>query len=225
MLKQYAMLKGRPVEWRRGQGKTPHFQIRVSSGRQSHRASVNIRSALWPSELEVALIEPFDHPLTERLWAMPPGLHLVARRPGGIALDYIRAGICQPADFKPLPDFVEGPDNDLNDLLMRLMSRVARDRGAFLAIYGEPWGPWPLRRDRQFGFIPSRGMHDIHMNQGNSAEFLAQNGCWQDGGLLACLPEEKTWVALLLKFQSQSWATEDASGHATTMLAPPMVSA
>lgn len=225
MLRQYAMLKGRPIEARRGQGKTPHFQILVRAGRQSHRAAINVRSSLWPSAVEIALISPFTHPMLERLWMMPPGLQRVDRKPGGIALDYVRGGICQPSDFKPLADFVEGPANDLNDLLMDLVQRVGRDPGGFLCLYGEPWGPWPLRRDRQFGFIPSRGMHDIHMNQGNSAEFIAQNGCWQDGGLLAYLSDEKRWIALFIKFQSQAWETLDASGHACAMLAPPVVSA
>jgi uncharacterized protein YukJ len=35
-----------------------------------------------------------------------------------------------------------------------------------------------------FGFLPGNGVHDIHMNQGNSQQFRGDDGVWQDGGLL-----------------------------------------
>ena len=39
-------------------------------------------------------------------------------------------------------------------------------------------------RDKIFGFLPGNGIHDIHMNQGNSSRFVRDDGVWQDGGLL-----------------------------------------
>jgi hypothetical protein len=44
-------------------------------------------------------------------------------------------------------------------------------------------------RDKVFGFLPGNGVHDIHMNQGNSQEFRRDDGVWQDGGLLLSTPE------------------------------------
>jgi hypothetical protein len=36
---------------------------------------------------------------------------------------------------------------------------------------------------------------------------------WQDGGLLFHFPDTAQWVAIFLAFQSQSWHTDDATGH------------
>jgi hypothetical protein len=68
--------------------------------------------------------------------------------------------------------------------------------------------------DKIFGFRPGNGVHDIHMNQGNSARFRDDDGVWQDGGLLFRFPGEDRWVATFLAFQSQAWHTDDTTGHA-----------
>ena len=62
-------------------------------------------------------------------------------------------------------------------------------------------------------------MHDIHMNQGNSAKFKNDDGVWQDGGLIFHFPGLSQWVAVFLAFQSQAWHTDDLTGHA--LPAPP----
>ena len=67
-------------------------------------------------------------------------------------------------------------------------------------VFGEPWGP-----------DPTRGVHDVHQNQGNIHRYADDNGVWQDGGLL--VQTGSTWTAILLRFQSQSWRTHDATGH------------
>ena len=78
--------------------------------------------------------------------------------------------------------------------------------------FGEPWGP-DDERDPFFGFDRGRGIHDVHQNQGNSRRFRRDNGVWQDGGLIVAAPGG-THTAILLRFQSQSWRTDDVSGHA-----------
>jgi hypothetical protein len=65
-----------------------------------------------------------------------------------------------------------------------------------------------------FGFLPGNGVHDIHMNQGNSRQFRGDDGVWQDGGLLLHFPAQDQWVAIFLAFQSQAWHTDDQTGHA-----------
>ncbi len=61
--------------------------------------------------------------------------------------------------------------------------------------------------------MPGNGIHDIHMNQGNVGSFIADDGVWQDGGLLFHFPLQQQWTAVFLKFQSQSWHTDDTTGH------------
>jgi uncharacterized protein YukJ len=48
--------------------------------------------------------------------------------------------------------------------------------------------------------------------RGNIRRYRRDDGVWQDGGLL--VEREGTWTAILLRFQSQSWRTDDATGHA-----------
>ena len=51
------------------------------------------------------------------------------------------------------------------------------------------------------------------MNQGNSASFRQSDGVWQDGGLIFHFPQQEQWVAVFTAFQSQSWHTDDQTGH------------
>ena len=86
--------------------------------------------------------------------------------------------------------------------------------------FGQRWGPEDGTRDKIFGFLPGNGIHDIHMNQGNSGRFVGDDGVWQDGGLLVHFPSVDRWTAIFLKFQSQSWHTDDVTGHTIATPAP-----
>ena len=81
-------------------------------------------------------------------------------------------------------------------------------------MFGQRWGPEDGLPDKVFGFEPGDGVHDIHMNQGNDASFVRDDGVWQDGGLLVHFPAVSRWVGIFLAFQSQAWHTDDATGHA-----------
>jgi uncharacterized protein YukJ len=48
--------------------------------------------------------------------------------------------------------------------------------------------------------------------EGNVRQFRRDDGVWQDGGLIVAAANG--WTAILLRFQSQSWRTDDTSGHA-----------
>jgi hypothetical protein len=58
------------------------------------------------------------------------------------------------------------------------------------------------------------------MNQGNNGAFTRDDGVWQDGGLLLHFPAESRWVGIFLAFQSQTWHTDDTTGHAIGGVAP-----
>lgn len=51
------------------------------------------------------------------------------------------------------------------------------------------------------------------MNQGNDPTHQGDDCVWQDGGLLFHFPKQDQWVAIFLRFQSQSWHTDDNTGH------------
>ncbi|WP_326827040.1 DUF2278 family protein [Streptosporangium sp. NBC_01756] len=179
----------------------------------SFRVAVNVKSQETPSDLLQLVVDDFRHPVTQGLPRTAAGWTVLPSRSGGAALDYIRGNLFDPAAVRPLPPDLPGVDNDLADRLDHYVQRAIADPDAIVYAFGERWGPEPATPDKVFGFRPGNGVHDIHMNQGNSGRFRGDDGVWQDGGLLLYFPAEPRWVAIFLAFQSQSWHTDDATGH------------
>lgn len=214
-LKAYGVLITRAVDTRReGAAGTPHYQIHLTDDSGTHfRAAVNVLSAEQPSELLYLVSEDFQHPVTARLEGLPSGWNTLLPGPGGPNLDFVRGNLFDPAQLRTLPPDASGPDNDLADLLDHYVRRAVDDPDARLYVFGERFGPEPTVKDKVFGFLPGNGVHDIHMNQGNSRRFSGDDGVWQDGGLLIHFPAQSRWVGIFLAFQSQSWHTDDTTGH------------
>lgn len=210
----YGVLVARVVDSRREEsGDSPHYQVHVrDEAGADYRIAINVLSAESPSELLYLLDDDFHHPLTDTLGQLGSGWHPLESRPGSGSLDYIRGNLLDKGQMRVLPPHQEGPDNDLADVFDHFVSRAKADPGARVFAFGERWGPEPDKPDKIFGFSPGAGVHDIHMNQGNGAEFAKDNGVWQDGGLLFHFPSENRWVAVLLAFQGQAWHTDDATG-------------
>jgi uncharacterized protein YukJ len=184
------------------------------------RIAVNVKSQLAPSELQYLIVPQFRHSVTDLLEPLDAGWHPLPPVPAGMALDYIRGNLLHFADMTPLPFSVPGPDNDLNERIDHYIQRAMTDDEAWLYAFGAPWGPESVR-DKIFGFSPGRGVHDIHMNQGNTGSFVKDDGVWQDGGLLLRFPGQNQWVAVFLKFQSQATHTDDTTGHRLTDVPTP----
>jgi uncharacterized protein YukJ len=222
-LSDYGVLRGRAVDRRRegSADDTPHYQMHVvDEDGTSYRIAVNVLSQQAPSELLYLAADDFRHPLIALL-PSTGGWTPLPSRPGAANLDYIRANLFDPNLMRPLPPDVVGPDNDLADRLDHYTERAIADPDAIVFSFGQRWGPEGNVRDKIFGFRPGNGVHDIHMNQGNSERFRNDDGVWQDGGLLFHFPTEARWVALFLAFQSQAWHTDDVTGHAITEPSPP----
>jgi uncharacterized protein YukJ len=212
-LERYGVLRARVVgRLPERTADSPHFQIHARAGGADYRIAVNVKSQESPSELLYLADEAFRHPGTEGLAALPEGFTPLAGGPGGGALDYIRGNLFSRADMRALPPSLPGPDNDLSEGLDHYVGKAERDQGAVLYAFGQRWGP-EQDKDEVFGFRPGNGIHDIHMNQGNVGRFVADDGVWQDGGLLLEFPDTGQWVAIFLAFQSQAWHTDDATGH------------
>ncbi|GAA0948802.1 hypothetical protein GCM10009554_46820 [Kribbella koreensis] len=212
-LKRYGVLVG-TVIGRRAEGgvDSPHFQVHVRGGGTEYRVAVNVLSQQSPSELLYLAVEDFKHPVLDVLRTVPDGFSDVDSVSGGAALDYIRGNLFDRAQMRPMPATAPGPDNDLADRLEFFTARALADPDARIYAIGERWGPESGVPDKIFGFSPGNGVHDIHMNQGNSGSFTKDDGVWQDGGLLFRFADQ--WVAIFLAFQSQTWHTDDTTGHA-----------
>ena len=208
----YGVFKGKAVEVRRGAGQQPHYQIRAVDDAVDFRFAVNVMSQLAPSELEYVVIDNFHHPLSDTVKALGLGFTPLPSTPTSGALDFIRGNLFDRSLMRLLPPNLPGPDNDLQDALDRIAQRAVADEDSLVHAFGQRWGP-ENKKDKYFGFMPGNGIHDIHMNQGNAGSFVKDDGVWQDGGLLFEFPTQHQWVAVFLKFQSQTWHTDDTTGH------------
>ena len=222
-LDAYGILIGRAADRRReGAAGTPHCQIHLVDGDGvDYRIAVNAKSQQAPSDLRYLVDDDLRHPVTAAVGGLEPGWHPLPAGPGGPNLDFIRQNLFDPARMRLLPPDVAGPDNDLADLLDHYVQRAIADPAARLYAFGQRWGPEPTTPDKVFGFQPGNGVHDIHMNQGNSGRFRADDGVWQDGGLLIHFPGEARWIGIFLAFQSQAWHTDDVTGHAIAIAPVP----
>jgi uncharacterized protein YukJ len=155
-LNAYGVLVGRAVDCRREGGTdTPHYQVRIDAGGTSHRIAVNVLSQESPSELLYVVVDDFRHPVTAAVAGLAAGWHALPSRPGGAALDFIRANLFDRSALRALPPDVDGPDNDLADLLDRYVKRAIADPDALVYAFGERWGPENGVRDKIFGFRPA----------------------------------------------------------------------
>ena len=205
----YGVLKGSVIGHSRD-ADDDHYQVLVRAGATLMRVAVNVRSSApkAPSTVLFATTTTLPPAFTGALAALAPGFRPLASRPGGLAIDFLRGGLVKPRSLKPLPPDLPGQDNDLKDALEAAVLRAMKEADSALHAFGVRWGPEKNRKDRCFHFVPGNGVHDIHMNQGNSGRYARDNGTWQDGALVFGYPGDK-WRAFFVAFQSQALKTDD----------------
>ena len=219
---KYGALRGRVVASaeERNEHVSPHYQILVMAGGDPWRIAVNVKSTdtggsgADRSIVLYRIIDDFRHPILETVKHFQEGFHPIGAGLQNGGLDYIRGNLFNPKDMRLLPPDVPGDNNDLNDLIDAHVARRKDDPTAVIFAFGQPWGA-ENAPDKTFKFKPNRGVHDIHMNQGNprAGGHAGDNGVWHDGGLLLWFPKADRWVATFLAFQSQSWHTDDRTGN------------
>jgi uncharacterized protein YukJ len=212
-IKGYGVLRAAVVDRRIETTDTPHYQIQLRAAGVDYRAAINVRSQQRPPELLYLAVDSFAHPLLDRVRALPDGFTELSSDSSGAALDYIRGNLFRRELLRPVPTAEPGPENDLGDFLDHYVRRATGDADARAFVFGQAWGPEPATPDKVFHFLPGNGVHDVHMNQGNSGRFADDDGVFQDGGLLLHFPADDSWVAIFLAFQSQSFHTDDTTGH------------
>lgn len=211
-IRNYSILKGRASALALDDDSSPHIEVRIDAAGISYRIAVNARSSVHPHDLLYRRQDPFAHPLLAGLAGLSPGVTSIRDRPD-LALDYVRGNFVQRDAMEIAPFQHDGPHNDLRDYLEPAIEQGISDDSVAFYAFGEPWGPEPRDPDQYFGFLPGRGIHDIHMNQGSSGAHKNDNGPNQDGALLIHFGAENRWAAVFLAFQSQSWVTDPATGH------------
>jgi uncharacterized protein YukJ len=208
-LSDYSVLKGDPTSGRvqfNHAGKNPHYQITLQAGGKPYQIAVNIQSDDG-SEVLYTVDHAFVPPDPDALADLPMGLKGLDSKPGGLALDFVRETVAgspmvEKSNMTLLPKTRPAGHrhNDLNNEVVDLLNRAVQDPDGTIYAFGEAFAD---------GGRPD-GIHDIHMNQGNPrGSHDRDNGIWQDGGMFVSLPATKSWVAIFIAFQTESWNTDD----------------
>lgn len=207
-IQNYGVLKARPLQGVNATASSPHYQVLVADANETQfRLAINVQSQDQPTNLQYYVAQNFQHAITSQLLALPSTYLALASQTGGLALDYIRSGLFPLDQVEQL--FAIATENQLSQLLDGQIQQAIADPNAFICAFGQRW-PETNTPDQPFGFVPDNGIHDIHMNQGDEdSAFASENGTWQDGALLLYLAATQQWTAVFLKFQTQSWQTDD----------------
>ena len=209
--RRYGVLVGRIKNGQEdpaGEGKSPHYEIWIDAGGVNYRIAVNVRSVDGSNVL--AYFDPkFENPTKDDLASLAanPGLTLLATGKAGSGLDYLRDDLFPISEMRDLP--AEGSGVSLSNLLDAQIERAKADSEAVAIAFGESFQD--QGDDRTFGFSPERGVHDIHMMQGNSGSFASDNRVNGDGALFIRFRGGET-AALFVRFSVQSLETDPATG-------------
>jgi uncharacterized protein YukJ len=192
---------------------SPHYQILIEASGEKYRIAVNVKSDVNPPDLQFYLDDNYKHPILDAVGQLAEGFNAIPNGgPNTAALDYIRGNLFDFKDLAILPATADGSNNDLNDIFDVWVEKALATEGALIYAFGSKWAP-EKTPDAYFDFTPGQGIHDIHMNQGNTGSFAKDNGVYTDGGLFIHFPDEDRWVAMFLKFQSQVVHTDDGSAE------------
>lgn len=168
------------------------------------RAAINIKSTDRDSRLAYWVnYNISEHPMVQELANLDFGFHDLEDLEGK-GLDYIRSGLFDTKKGRVLPHDVEGPNNDMIDVLEPEV-KESIDKHADIYIFGSR-------------FDTKNGIHNVHMNQGNIKRFERDDGVFQDGGLLINNKKTGRWTGIFLAFASQAVHTDNVTGHAISRL-------
>lgn len=234
----YGLLKGQVINSLPFAAAGDHYQIEVKAGGQLYRVAVDVYSQLTGAKLRYSpdgkttlgtdrmvmyyKDENYTHPVTAALQQITIGFTPKAKLPAALCLDYLRT---QPALFPVDKMQVVPPsggkgaslDNDIDDPWVQ---KALNNADAEIYVFGSSWddnapGSHPDPH-QYFHPNPTLGVHDIHMNQGDTGTEAKYNGTYQDGALLFHFITAKQWVAMFFRFQNQSIHTDNQGNPAKT---------
>jgi uncharacterized protein YukJ len=222
MAQNYGVLKGKAVRYERDNDSDPHSELLMDVAGVMFRIAINVRSSRGPVHqrlIEYVIKHDLRHPIIDHARTLPVGWNdLKDGREDEAAIDYIRSNLFRATEMKPIPHLVPGENNDLFEFVEAILNRAKNDQEAVVYAFGGRWGPDFTEWDEYFRFIPSNGVHLIHMNQGGSGD---RRGTYSDGALIVDFVGSGTTTGLFLKFQNQRWHTDETD--ATPIAGAPAV--
>ncbi len=157
-MKNYGVLKGIAVQYKRDNDADPHSELLMSAEGVSFRVAINVRSSRGPVQkrlIEYLIMHDIEHPIVDRARDLPEGWNNLKDGVGdGAAIDYIRSNIFRATDMKPITHLAPGPNNDLFEYVEDLLQRAISEDGAVVYTFGERWGPEEVGKDDYFHFLP-----------------------------------------------------------------------
>lgn len=205
----YGLLVGRVTDGQENPGgKSPHYEILVDVAGTPYRIAVNVRSVDGSN-----VVAYFDANYTGNtklnLTELADGQHLfkpLATGVHGEGLDYVRDDGLVPLDrMQPIPP--DGGGVTLSSLLDAQIERAKLDPLAVIIAVGDKFDDDQTTED--VGFALGRGVHDIHMMQGNEGAFEKDDRINGDGALFVRFSGGET-IALFVRFDTQTTNTDDA---------------
>ncbi|WP_183576227.1 DUF2278 family protein [Mucilaginibacter sp. X5P1] len=232
MALNYGLLRGQVINSIPFKTSADHYQIEVKAD-QLYRLAIDVYSEIAGAQVHYAnggntkldtdriLLyyknENFVHPLTAQMLQAKVGFTPKAALPAGLGLDYLRTSpVLFPIGAMTLvPPTATGTNgSDLNDDLNPWVLKATNNPNAEVFAFGSGWDDnttGSIKDNTQyFNPDPALGVHDVHMNQGDSGKEAANNGINQDGALFFYFKDTNLWVAMFFRFQNQSIKTDNS---------------
>ncbi len=209
----YGVLVGRITDGQENPGgKSPHYEILADVAGTPYRVAVNIQS-VEGSEVLAYFDRMYAQDTKLGLAALaggPHGFTPLTQGDGGQGLDYVRDNLFPLDQLSPIPP--DGNGITLSALLDAQIERAKQDPLAVLVAVGDKFDD--DQTTEEVGFALGRGVHDIHMMQGNTGQFEKDNRINGDGAMFLRFSGRET-IALFVRFASQSLNT-DGNGNAVS---------
>lgn len=227
----YGLLRGKIINSIPYKSGGDHYQIEIQAD-QSYRLAIDVYSELAGAKLQYAAHgsntldadrivlyykdENFVHPLTAQMLQAKTGFTSKATLPPSLRLDYLRTSPpLFPIDSMKLvpPKTATAKGGDLDDDIGPWVLKATNNPDAEVFSFGSAWDDNTSGSQKDntqyFNPDPALGMHDVHMNQGDSGSEKVNNGINQDGALFFYFKDTNLWVAMFFRFQNQSIKTDN----------------
>lgn len=180
-----------------------HLEFTDGTANKSYEADVNIMSSDKDKRLVYWFVSNFNptQPAISKLQALSQGFS-TQKGSSSLALDFLREGFLTPSAGTLVSHDPKDPaeKGDILSYLDPILSAAVSSKDTIYI-----WGSKYSDSDG------SSGIHDIHMNQGNSGSFEDENGTYQDGGIVL-ESANGTWQGIFLAFATETEKT-DSSGN------------
>ena len=191
----YGVTKGSVQDFTPGSDQFTHFQLILQNPEtgDTYQADINVRSQDG-SEVLYYYSSEYSNPFVNQISnGLQYGYTPLSSVPDSLAVDYLRSSLFDTSKMEPLG--MDSPGNDdLNALIGAVMSKAKASSDAVVYIFGQYFNDSGSQQqiDLEQG-MPSQGIHDIHMNQGNFGTWERDNGIYQDGALFVYFPSENNF--------------------------------